>query len=159
MKTKYVPDLTRQMAVCEANYARLIKLMPDIEYCQQRDFIVDMAQQQSVVSICVLERFKFTSTLSINQTLASASMDTQIQQLISPKLQVRLYHDANMAEVINLANYRQLKGKYLYPNKEMHQVDEKIQLNEHLAQWLSHCLTHGYHTQEIFIQNYINHDT
>jgi len=148
MKTKYIPDLTKQMALCEANYARLLKLMPDIDECQQREFVVDMAQGQSVVCIAVQERFKFTSTLSIVQKPVSEERCDIISALISPTLIVRLYHDAKMAEVISPAKKTQYRGKYSYPNKSMLQIDEKIQLNEYLAQWLSHCLTHGYqHTQ------------
>jgi uncharacterized protein YqiB (DUF1249 family) len=146
---KYVPDLTKQMALCEANYARLIKLLPDVDDCDQRNFIVDMAQQQSTVSICVLERFKFTTSVAISQSSVLTKLDPEIQRMMSPTVQVRLYHDAKMAEVTGSNNHQQLKGKYDYPNESMYQVDEKLQLNEYLGQWLSHCLTHGYQSQEI----------
>ncbi len=149
MKSKYVPDLTRQMALCEANYARLSKLLPDIDGCQQRDFIVDVAERQSKVSISVQERFKFTSTLLIVQQFLTADDSADIHRWLSPQLVVRLYHDARMAEVISPTRGSQLLGKYRYPNKSMYQVDEKIQLNDYLAQWLSHCLTQGYQSHEI----------
>jgi len=156
MKAKYIPDLTKQMALCEANYARLLKLMPDIDNCQQREFVVDMMQGQSIVCIDVQERFKFTCTLSIAQKpMGDLSCDT-ISALISPTLVVRLYHDAKMAEVISPAKKSQYSGKYSYPNKSMLQVDEKIQLNEYLAQWLSHCLTHGYQYTEVMSDSFVN---
>jgi uncharacterized protein YqiB (DUF1249 family) len=156
MKAKYIPDLTKQMALCEANYARLLKLMPDIDACQQREFIVDMAQGQSVVSIVVQERFKFTCTLSIAQKPISKGGCDMISALISPTLIVRLYHDAKMAEVISPAKKSQYRGKYSYPNKSMLQIDEKIQLNEYLAQWLSHCLTHGYQHAQVMSDSFVD---
>lgn len=157
MKAKYIPDLTKQMALCEANYARILKLLPDIDLCDRRDFTVDMAQGQSRVSLSVIERFKFTSTLSISQSQLSAShLSDKIQDLMSSKLLVRLYHDANMAEVINPTKKSQFSGKYVYPNKSMHQIDEKIQLNDYLAQWLSHCLTHGYQSQEFMHSSFVD---
>ena len=155
---KYIPDLNRQMALCEANYARLMMLLPDIENCDQRDFIVDMAQQQSMVSLAVLERFKFTSTLSMKQLTLGVKSNPQIQQMIAPSIQVRLYHDAKMAEVVASSKASQLKGKYPYPNKSMYQVDEKLQLNEYLAQWLSHCLTHGYQSEQILRNSLSEHE-
>lgn len=160
MKTKYIPDLTKQLALCEANYARLNKLFPDIDACQQRDFIVAMAAYQTLVSIRVLERFKYTSTLSISQSLVAqdGSETNSIQQLIFPVLQIRLYHDARMAEVISSSAGRSLKGKYAYPNKAMYQVDEKIQLNDYLAQWLSHCLSHGYQSKQVFSETLPEHE-
>jgi uncharacterized protein YqiB (DUF1249 family) len=163
MKTKYIPDLTKQLALCEANYARLIKLLPDIDECEQRDFIVDMAAHQFLVSICVQERFKYTSTLSISQhpvVLASETsrLDSNIQHLISPVLQIRLYHDARMAEVVSSSHGASFKGKYAYPNKAMYQVDEKIQLNDYLAQWLSYCLARGYQSKQIFCEKIPEHE-
>ena len=157
MKAKYVPDLSKQMALCEANYARILKLLPDIDLCEQRDFIVDMAQGQSRVSLSVQERFKFTSTLVISQShVAGASLCEKVQSLMSTQLLVRLYHDAKMAEVIRPFKKSQFSGKYSYPNKSMYQIDDKIKLNDYLAQWLSHCLTHGYQSEEIMLNTFID---
>lgn len=153
MKAKYVPDLTKQMAICEANYARLLKLLPDFDNCQQCEIFVDLGEVQSKVSIEVSERFKFTTTLLVSQGMLNEKMDAKLQQLMTPQLQVRMYHDARMAEVISLANRAQLKGRYSYPNKDMHQVDEKLQLNDYLAQWLTHCLNHGYQNHDTLLQN------
>ena len=153
MNKKYVPDLAKQMAICEANFARLMKLLPNFEDCVQCDIFVDVAGVQSKVMIEVCERFKFTTTLLVSQCAVNDQMDAQLQQLLTPQLQVRMYHDARMAEVISLTNPAPLKGRYSYPNKEMHQVDEKLQLNEYLAQWLTHCINHGYQSQDTLLQS------
>ena len=51
MKRKYVPDLTRQMAQCEANYARMLKLLPDLDTRDVREFQVCWRQHQLVVRL------------------------------------------------------------------------------------------------------------
>ncbi|QEQ95655.1 DUF1249 domain-containing protein [Neptunomonas concharum] len=146
MKRKYVPDLTKQMAVCEANYARLNKLMPDLEGCDRREFQIEWGEShQAHIRIEVEERFTYTTTLQISQNLKGAS-----DWLDSPALVVRLYHDAAMAEVICMKRRRQLSGVYPYPNREMHQPDEKVQLNNYLGEWLSHCLNHGQMLEPVF---------
>ena len=61
-----------------------------------------------------------------------------------PRLEVRAYHDARMAEVIGAENARRFRGIYPYPNTAMHQPDEKTQLNLFLGEWLSHCIACGH---------------
>ncbi len=145
MKRKYVPDLTRQMAVCEANYARIFKLMPDMDDRDSREFQLVSGEHQAQVRIDVVERFTYTSTLQVSQIGCNGS-----EWLESPTLIVRLYHDASMAEVICMKSLRQLSGVYPYPNREMRQPDEKVQLNHYLGEWLSHCLSHGQIAEPVF---------
>ncbi|WP_151705215.1 DUF1249 domain-containing protein [Nitrincola alkalilacustris] len=144
MKRKYVPDLTRQMAQCQINYARIMKLLPDFESCDEREFRVGIVQQQAVVRIEIDERFRYTSTLLLSYVHESDS-----RWLEAPQLIVRLYHDARMAEVICLKRRRQLSGVYPYPNGEMHQPDEKQQLNQYLGEWLNLCLDHGFEMEPV----------
>ena len=60
-----------------------------------------------------------------------------------PRITVRLYHDARAAEVVEFQNERHFKPVYNYPNGEMRQRDEKVQLNRFLSEYLSTCLAHG----------------
>jgi hypothetical protein len=146
MKRKYVPDLSRQMAQCEANYARMMKLLPDLDVCDYREFQVYWRQHQVVVRLEVEERFTYTSTVVVKQLHEGGS-----SWLSTPTLVVRLYHDATMAEVICLKSRRQLSGVYGYPNRNMHHPDEKAQLNDYLGEWLNHCLNHGHHNEPVFV--------
>jgi hypothetical protein len=145
MKRKYIPDLTKQMAICEANYARIYKLMPRLEEQDQREFNVAFGEQLFNMKIEVVERFSYTSTIQISQ-----QSHHDLSWLEAPSLIVRLYHDAGMAEVICMKRRRQLSGAYPYPNREMHQPDEKVQLNHYLSEWLGHCLTHGHLVEPVF---------
>jgi len=56
---------------------------------------------------------------------------------------VRLYHDASVAEVVKCQRYQSFSPRYEYPNVDMHQIDEKVQMNRFLGELLSHCLSHG----------------
>jgi hypothetical protein len=58
-------------------------------------------------------------------------------------MSIRLYHDARAAEVISSQGIRQVKPRYDYPNTNMHQEDEKQQINQFLNEWLHLCLCLG----------------
>lgn len=58
-------------------------------------------------------------------------------------MSVRLYHDARVAEVCSTQQIYRFKGRYDYPNKKLHQRDEKHQINQFLAEWLRYCLLQG----------------
>ncbi len=135
-KRKYVPDLVKQSAICETNYARLRRLLPTGQ--KQREYRVDWHRCDYRVSIRMDEEFAYTSTLVVSYWPESATPWFNPQTFV-----VRLYHDARMAEVVCLQKRKQLDGRYEYPNPQMHQPDEKFQLNQHLAEWLSHCLASG----------------
>ncbi|MEH6472006.1 MAG: DUF1249 domain-containing protein [Halopseudomonas sp.] len=145
VKKRYVPDLSAQMACCESNYHKLMRLLPDFDEVDLRQFQVSWHQHRALVEIKVEERFAYTTTLRIEQRYQDSSW---VQM---PALMVRLYHDARMAEVVCRKQRRQLRGSYGYPNEQMHQPDEKAQLNCYLGEWLSQCQAHG-HTTETLAQ-------
>ncbi len=81
MKLKsYTIDLSEQMAVCDANYIRLLKLLGNTRSMNQRIFelpglgIADKSEKISV-SLNVLEEFKYTSTISIRQISSAANQE------------------------------------------------------------------------------------
>ncbi len=143
MRKKYVPDLQKQMAACEANYMRLMKLMQDMDDQDKCRFHITWHHHQATVELNVEERFTYTTTLRVEQSYANQ------EWIQMPALIVRLYHDARMAEVICRQQRRQLQGSYLYPNKQMHQPDEKAQLNQYLGEWLDQCFCHGQSAEKL----------
>ncbi|TVQ70517.1 MAG: DUF1249 domain-containing protein [Oceanospirillales bacterium] len=138
MKRKYVPDLTQQMAICQTNYGRILRLLPELQQTSSREFDLCYQAREVQVSLWVEESFRYTSTVVMRQTQTGGS-----PWLESPDIVVRLYHDARMAEVICTRRRRQYSGVYTYPNANMHQPDEKYQLNQFLAEWLTQCLSFG----------------
>lgn len=52
------------------------------------------------------------------------------------RMTVRMYHDARVAEVTTCSGHNCFQVEYGYPNPQMHQPDEKAQLNRLLGEWL-----------------------
>lgn len=145
IKGSYKVDLRALHALCEANYARMLRLFSDYESRNSRRFSVDGAQ----VHIEVIERSRYTTLFSLKSYPGSgvsgveSANDAKLNWLTPLVMEVRAYHDAGMIEVVRFQAAGKTQGRYVYPNPSMHQQDEKNQQNSFLADWLSHCLHHG----------------
>ncbi len=144
-KPRYRVDLVSLQAVCETNFARLRQLMPDMANQDERRILLDVPDvgQQSLV-MRVLERCPYTTSLQLRH-------ERQHDWLAPPSMEVRLYHDVNMAEVVAAYNRRRFRGVYPYPNEQMLQPDEKYQLNHFLGEWLGYCQRHGLSSQTLVL--------
>lgn len=132
-KKPFKLDLAEMHAVCEANYARLLRLFPDYETANGREFTVADAR----VRFEVMERCRYTTIFRLHQHHAK---DNWLGRL---RVEVRAYHDAGMLEVGMFQSHRRISARYQYPNEYMYQQDEKSQQNRFLADWLEHCLQNG----------------
>ncbi len=137
-KQRYRVDLRQQQAECEANYARLSKLMPMLEKALGDGDTVCFGLRLGEVSLKVLERAPYTTTLEVMHRQDHCEWST------APHLKVRMYHDAAMAEVVACEGHRHLKPRLPYPHPKGYHVDEKAQWNVFLGEWLSHCLEQGF---------------
>lgn len=139
LRERYRVDLVELQAACEANYARLLRLLPDMRTAQEerRVALSQGDQLLGVLVLQVLETCPYTTTLQVSQ-------EHSLPWLPVPRLEVRVYHDARMAEVVSAQNARRFRSIYSYPNAAMHQPDEKTQLNLFLGEWLSHCMACGH---------------
>ncbi len=142
---KYQPDLRSFMAVSASNYAKFLKLTPNIEQHQGlglvAEFVID---KQPNLEVSLLQASRYTQTLAFKQSSAKLAM--------SRELCVRLYHDAQLAEVLSGLHDSMLPPVYKVPNSEMRQVDEKAQLNQFLGEWLNYCLENA-----LLVDQYKNH--
>ncbi|AVD85085.1 DUF1249 domain-containing protein [Pseudomonas sp. SWI6] len=139
LRERYRVDLAGLQAACEANYARLMRLLPDMRTTQSSRRI-GMTQGDQMLGVLVLDvvlACPYTTTLRVRQ-------EHSLPWLPVPHLEVQVYHDARMAEVVSAEHARRLRSIYPYPNAAMHQPDEKAQLNLFLGEWLSHCLACGH---------------
>ncbi|MEZ5502764.1 MAG: DUF1249 domain-containing protein [Halioglobus sp.] len=132
-KKPFKLDLTELHAVCEANYARLLRLFPDYETRNFHQLLVGAAQ----VRLTVIERCRYTTIFRVHQQRAES------RWLGRWRVEVRAYHDVRMLEVGMFQSHRQVAARYQYPNKQMFAQDEKYQQNRFLADWLEHCLQNG----------------
>lgn len=138
-KERYKVDLPLHMAECEANYARLTKLVVDKSSSEFR-FLVARGNQQWLHLLRILERSPYTTTLELSRTCVGVSSEW----LAMPKLTLRMYHDAKLAEVLAWEGHKRLRPRYEYPNQSMYQSDEKYQLNRFLGEWLNLCLEYAF---------------
>jgi len=139
MKKKYVPDLIKLGALHEGNYQRLCRLFHIMEDSGEAEFSLHTGHYYvGKVSIKMLESCKYTDTALLEQTAATG------RWLNNPKMTVRLYHDAGVAEVISCCRHRRIESVNDYPNRFMHHPDEKNQINQFLSEWLNFCLAFGH---------------
>ena len=145
IRERYRVDLVELQAVCEANYARLMRLLPDMrnQVTARRVALSQGDRLLGVLALEVLEACPYTTTLLVRQ-------EHSLPWLPVPQLEVRVYHDARMAEVVSAESARRFRSIYPYPNAAMHQPDEKSQLNLFLGEWLSHCLACGHEPAPVF---------
>ena len=179
-KSNYSINLIKQMAECDANYIRLLKLVPQLQAYRDKSFIdfalleaddpalvhaslfvdnhepekfleglvsefwiadIHDSNERVTVKIKILEAFKYTTTLEIVQKPEFKKWMT------NPSMLVRVYHDASTAEVISYQGHRNLQPRYSQPNPKMYHADEKMQVNQFLGEWLTHCLKVGRSTK------------
>ncbi|WP_111642988.1 DUF1249 domain-containing protein [Marinimicrobium alkaliphilum] len=138
IKPRYKVDLPREQAECEANYTRLRKLMPGSGDSWRLAVGENRAERE--IRIHVEERARYTTTIKVAQVAGELPAT---DWLSLPRLTVRLYHDARMAEVLAWEGHRRIKPRYDYPNTAMYHSDEKFQFNRFLGEWLSLCLNQG----------------
>lgn len=143
-RERYRVDLLELQAACEANYLRLMRLLPDMRN-QPDTRRIAMSQGDRLLGVLVLtvvESCPYTTTVQLRQ-------EDCLPWLPVPRMDVRVYHDARMAEVIGAEHARRFRGIYSYPNAQMHQPDEKNQLNLFLGEWLGHCLACGHELEPV----------
>ncbi len=141
----YHVDLPTHMAECDANYHRLLRLFPTLRDEQERCIALPVAAFNSQVVFEVLEKGPYTTLLQIDVK----SDEKWMKLAAAPSMTVRVYHDAQNAEVVAYQTQNRFHGAYDYPNTRMRQRDEKVQINRFLGEFLTLCLEHGASTQPI----------
>ncbi|WP_133408066.1 DUF1249 domain-containing protein [Parashewanella tropica] len=128
-KKQYRPNVSQFLALCGRNYHELLRWLPaQIELGQS--YVVSGSTAKLEVQL--VENTKYTQLIEIRRPLSS-SAHNYIKQ---PKVSVRLYHDAQLAEVLSSQQIYHLLPVYDYPNPEMHQTNEKYQMNAFLSELL-----------------------
>ena len=89
LRDRYRVDLVGLQASCEANYARLMRLLPDMrsEPAARRIAVTHGDQMLGVLALEVLLTCPYTTTLQVRQ-------EHSLPWLPVPQLEVQVYHDA-----------------------------------------------------------------
>lgn len=150
-RRRYNIDLGAHIAECEANYARLMRLLPDLPDTDRRTFRVRLGESEPRVRFEVAQRCPYTTVVHVVQDAHAASGATRGSELpgfAETRLAIRVYHDAKAAEVIEYQNERGFHAVYEYPNARMRHPDEKAQVNRFLGEFLGVCLEHGVSSEQ-----------
>ncbi|GAA5525151.1 hypothetical protein Maes01_01716 [Microbulbifer aestuariivivens] len=152
-KSAYQVDLPAYHADCDANYLRLCKLLPELPTRGQWRY----QMPHGALELSVLERSRYTTEVCLSASTHPADGgegcerhkggDGHKDWMAPPKLTVRLYHDARMAEVVAVDGRGPLpepaasapRGERRRPQG----ADERQQANRFLGEWLGHCLANG----------------
>ena len=127
-------DLKAYIETCELNYQRLVAMLPGLRDGRQL-WQFDAGDTACIhIDISLLDTAPYTSMVEVRQGREGMTL---------PVLQLRLYHDATVAEVICFDGHRNWQPSYDYPNSLMYQRDEKQSLNRFLRDWLVFCRKHG----------------
>ena len=146
-RERYKVDLSQQMAKCESNYFLIKKLCGNhLQHLNEEfRFMISHNQQQWLYILQVIESSRYTTTLQFNQI----EINSQVAWLQSPRLTLRLYHDAKLAEVLAWEGHKRFRPRYDYPNLAMFHADEKMQINQFLGELLARCLRDGHRVDEM----------
>jgi uncharacterized protein YqiB (DUF1249 family) len=151
-RKRYVPNLISDMAECDANYLRLCQLFPQMNEEDSVEFGIEASGRNAIafslagdvkkeakVEIKIYQRCPYTTMLKVTVTNVEDA-----PWIKWPTMEVRIYHDANSAEVTSFEQHRNLKFRYAQPNEKMFQPDEKSQINKYLGELLTYCINNGY---------------
>lgn len=125
------------LSLYEENFANLMLLLDGLEHI--RDSAALEAQGLTSVNLTVVEKSVYTVTIVLSQC---SSLD---ERFLRPQhMKIRIYRDAQVAEVLGYQQAAHFQAFYPYPNPKMYQPYEKRRVNQFLGEWLHYCLDNGY---------------
>lgn len=134
---RQVHDLGELMAIYECNYIRLRQLIPDLA-------VVGQGGRSQVpgaldLHLTVSERNRYTTTLTLTYRFEDGQGNFP-----APDIQVRIYHDARLAEVISCGRRRGHRHATYDSWRRDYTLDAKWRINRFLQKWLGYCLRQGH---------------
>ena len=115
------------MELYESNYIYLRRLVPQLD--GRRDAQVSSIDRGPDLHLEVIERCPYTTTLMLTHRFPRPEGDEWL-----PDLQVRIYHDARVAEVLKTDNEVTVQGTLAW----------RWAANRFLIRWLLYCLGEGH---------------
>ena len=132
----YHVDLKSLQRDGEVIYHLLIRLLGEMKATSSKSIYLGGNDDDHCLLLTVTETTPYTALVDISP------LNTQ-GWAAGFSMQLRAYHDADIAEVIQCEGLSKLLPKYSYPNRKMLQPDEKEQLNKFVREWLEHCYRFG----------------
>ncbi|WP_198264022.1 DUF1249 domain-containing protein [sulfur-oxidizing endosymbiont of Gigantopelta aegis] len=142
-------SITTPTGLYEANYRRLMRLVPDLCAKQVNDKYCLSAEQ---MTLKVLQQYKYTTVISFQHSLHIPGNtvnfyheDYELSHLQAIDMELRVCHDACLLEVIAYQGKSPIHSSQAFPAKHLLQRDEKRQLNLFLKELLEKSLRTEYH--------------
>lgn len=132
-KARYRLNLRSLQTQCGENYARLLKLE---RACEREGELALALAAAGSVRLTITSVSRYTTDMQLTQANAHPLQGEM-------RLNIRLYHDARLAEITEMHPRQRTSARNSYPNSAMHQPDEKHQWNRFLGEWLAHLEQHG----------------
>jgi uncharacterized protein len=123
--------------ICESNYQKLFRLIPEL--CSFDKSAIGYTKDLPWLYLVVLERNRYTLTIELSHCFS-----WQPVKFAEPGLTVRVYLDAQLAEVIHDNDRPAVARVYNNPGNLLEIRDYKWRLNYFLQKWLDHCIKTGY---------------
>lgn len=136
VRKRYQFDLAAMQRIAALNYAALQPWLEELDADQPWELSLG---PQLHFTVRLMQQAPFTTAIRIQQHRFSQ----QLPGLKEAQLDVRLYHDARLAEVVACQGVSQLQARYEIPNPQMFHVNEKHQVNLFLRDWIQLIRTHG----------------
>jgi uncharacterized protein len=130
-------DLPALMELYELNYIQLRRLIPDIAAFPDQG--VSSGNDKLDLHLSIIERSRYTTTLYLTY-----QFDDKAGLHVAPDVVVRMYHDAQLAEVISRGR-RGVHRDGVYDRvHHRYPIETKWKANRFLQKWLGFCLHHGH---------------
>ena len=135
---KSLPKTSHQLAICEANFLRLKKILNSFSLNKYLFETINPDSSSNPVSFCVIHRTRHTLIIEAKQKI-------KLKKIESIIIRIQISLDAKLAEVISFQGERAVP--YFMRVLKTQSRDEKIQQNRFLTEWLENIFENGINPQ------------
>jgi uncharacterized protein YqiB (DUF1249 family) len=135
---KSLPKTSHQLAVCEANFLRLKKILKNFSVNKYLFETINHDSSSNPISFNVIHRTKHTLIIEAKQKIKLKKMESLI-------IRIQISLDAKLAEVVSFQGERAVP--YFMKVLKTQSRDEKIQQNRFLTEWLENIFANGINPQ------------
>ena len=135
---KSLPKTSHQLAICEANFLRLKKILNNFSVNKYLFETINPDSSSNPISFCVIQRTRHTLIIEAKQKIKLKKMESLI-------IRIQISLDAKLAEVISFQGERAVP--YFMKVLKTQSRDEKIQQNRFLTEWLENIFANGINPQ------------
>ena len=135
---KSLPKTSHQLALCEANFLRLKKILNNFSENKYLFETINPDSSSNPISFCVIQRTRHTLIIEAKQKIKLKKMENLI-------IRIQISLDAKLAEVISFQGERAVP--YFMKVLKTQSRDEKIQQNRFLTEWLENIFANGINPQ------------